>query len=161
MWRVLSAGAATALQDGLHVGRMAGVVLGFFSLLQFALCVRALVGCLRERFGIGSAGAVARLTLMALVAAASLSSPISLIPGLHQPGIVIGWAAIATVVGAVGGPLVSLGVLAVAYLRSRNVPMADEERVGRPFSLWLPVGLLDAIYVALQIFAFWFGLGER
>lgn len=137
------------------------MVLGFFSLLQLALCVRALAGCVRERFGIGVAAGVARLALMVLLMAAMLSSPLSLIPGLHQPAIASGWAGPAMVIAAVAGPMVSFGVLVVAHLRARNVPMLEEERLGRPFMLWLPVGVLDAIYVALQLFAIWFGLGER
>jgi hypothetical protein len=137
------------------------MVVGFFSLVQFVLCIRALIGSARERFAVGTAGGVLRLAFMVLLVLAMFSSPLSLVPGLHQPAIASGWAGVGTVVAAVGGPLVSFGVLVVAHLRTRNVPMAEEERIGRPFNLWLPVGVFDAIYVALQIFGFWFGLGER
>jgi hypothetical protein len=132
------------------------VIVGFFSLIQFVLCVRAVAGCVRERFRIGIAGGIARLGFMLLVLAATFSAPLALIPGSHQPAVTSGWAASAMIVGAVGGPVVSFGVLAVAHIRSRNVPMAEEERLGRPFMLWLPVGVFDAIYVALQLCALWF-----
>ena len=137
------------------------MVLGFFSLLQLALCVRALAGSLREGFAIGIAGGFARVMLMLLVAAAMLTSPMSLVPGLHQPALLSGWAASATLIGAIAGPAVSFGVVGVAYARTRNVPMAEEERSRRPLTLWLPVGVLDAMYVAVQVLGVLFGLGER
>lgn len=43
-----------------------------------------------------------------------------------------------TAVTAVGGPVASFGVLLVAHRRSRNVPMADEERLGRPYPVRVP-----------------------
>jgi hypothetical protein len=137
------------------------VITGFFSLLQLIACVRALAVCLRERFAVGVAGGVARIGLMVLQAAALASSPLSLIPGLHRPAMLEGWAGTATVVGALGGPVVSFGVLVVAYLHARNVPAAEEERLRRPFTAWLPVGVMDGIFVALQLFGLWLGVGNR
>jgi len=43
----------------------------------------------------------------------------------------------------------------------RNVPMAEEERSRRHLTLWRPVGVLDAMYVAVQVLGIMFGLVER
>jgi hypothetical protein len=132
------------------------MVVGFFSLLQVVLCVRALTGCRREHFVPGVLGAVARLAFAALLAAAMVTSPLALIPGLNKPALASGVAALATVVAAIGGPMTSFAVLALAHRRTRDAIAADEERLGRPFMLWLPVASFDAVSVVLQVFAMWF-----
>ncbi len=115
------------------------LLVAVLSLMVLLAVGRALVGSVGERFAPGIVGAVARLVALAFAVRSAV-----------VPSIVGG------AIGAVAGPAVSLGMLAVCYARSRNAPAADEERLGRPFALWLPVALLDLGWVAVQLLIVWF-----
>ena len=66
------------------------------------------------------------------------------------------WAAIGILLVSILGPILSLALLWSSWSRYQHVPAAQEEALRRPFSAWLPVGLLDGIYVIISIGAVWF-----
>ena len=109
----------------------------------------ASVRCAQERWTIGIAAAVLRVALMAIPA---IPSPLSLAPGIgHHPTVVSGGLGAAVALAAIAGPLTSFAVVALAWRRTRDLPAAEERRASRPLHAWIPVGIIDAIFVVIQI----------
>jgi hypothetical protein len=134
------------------------MVVGIVSLLQSVLCVYALVRCARDRWITGLAGGVLRLVLIGIVAFAIVSSPLSMVPGIvHGPTVVTGGLALAVGVASFAGPLVSFVVILLAWRRTRNLPAAEEQDARRPLKAWIPVGMIDAIFVVIQVGALMIG----
>jgi len=125
------------------------VFVGIGSLLQLALLVRALVRCIAERYSVGAIGAVARLSLLVGGVGGVAMSYFASATGSGRPSPAL---SLMTIAAVVLGPIVSFTVLWMAHRRRANVPAAQEERLGRPFDVWLPVALLDAAYVAITVF---------
>ncbi len=123
----------------------------FVSVLQLATIVNAFARSIRERFLLGTLGALGRGVL--LVAAAI---GVIWVRFVHFPGSDVPAPAGPTLVAlaaTVLGPILSFVVLWVAHRRRRDVPAAEEERLSRPFMAWLPVALFDAALVFAQVFA--------
>ncbi len=62
-------------------------------------------------------------------------------------------ATVMALAATVLGPVVSFAVLGIAHRRKKDVPAAQEERLGRPFNAWLPVALLDAAFLMINLLA--------
>lgn len=127
-----------------------------FSVLQLVLVIRAFMRSAAEKFPVGIALGLARVALMLWAAAISFrQASIVIMSGLTLRLPASGGTLSAPFV-ALAGPLVSFAVLAVSWKRYRNAPAANEEKLRRPFEAWLPVAILDAMYVVVMIGAVWF-----
>jgi hypothetical protein len=115
------------------------------SIVHFALALNALLRCMRERFVVGIVGAVGRAALM--VAVVVLGFRLTF-PGTQDPSAK---EAAAFLMAIVFGPLISFTVLVIAKRRAQNAPAADEERLERPFTAWLPVAIIDAMFVVAAL----------
>jgi len=123
----------------------------FVSVLQLAAIVNAFVRSMRERFLLGTIGAVVRAVLLLAGAIG-----VVLVRFVHFPGSDVSAPVGPTFVAlaaTVLGPILSFVVLWVAHRRKRDVPAAEEERLSRPFMAWLPVALFDAAFVFINLFA--------
>jgi hypothetical protein len=123
----------------------------FGSVLQLLALVNAFIRSLKERFVVGTVGALVRAALL-------LSGVIGAVWSrfVHFPGSDVAAPATASLMAlgaTVLGPVVSFAVLWIAYRRKKDVPAAHEERLGRPFNAWLPVALLDAAFVLINVLA--------
>ena len=133
------------------------MVVSFFSLFHLALTLNALARSIRERFGWGIAGGLARLALMLAQVPlmwgrglwTSVLGPQGVTPNLEMPA----WEVDLVLISGIGGPLVSFGVLYLAYRRARDVPAAEEARAARPVNAWLGVAAQDAIFAVIGIAA--------
>jgi hypothetical protein len=123
----------------------------FVSFLQIAALVNAFVRSLAQRFLAGMVGAAVRALLLAGGIFGWLWDRHLRVPGSDLAGPAA--AAWMVTAAAVLGPLVSFVVLFLAHRRTRDVPAAKEEEAARVFAAWLPVGLLDALFVAINVFA--------
>jgi hypothetical protein len=119
----------------------------FITIVHFAVTVNAFVRSLRERFVFGTLGALVRGALMIIGTVVGIR--LLLADSASPPA----GPALVALITAVVGPIVSFAVLWVAHRRTRNVPAAQEERLGRPFNAWLPVALIDAAWVAIGLLA--------
>lgn len=123
----------------------------FVSILQLAAIANAFVRFVRDRFVVGTLGALVRALLLVVGALGDLSVRAVTFPGSDVPAppgpLLIALAA------AVLGPLLSFALLWVAHRRRQDVPAADEERLARPFMAWLPVALFDAAFVVINVCA--------
>lgn len=135
---------------------MIAIVFGVgITLLELAAILRALFVCFKERFSFGGVAAVARLVLLVVgviayfvVLARSGAAP----EAQASPP-----QAIVLVAALWGGPLTSFVTLWQASRRAHDVPAAQEEQLGRPFDAWLPVALIDAVWIVIQIGAYTIG----
>jgi hypothetical protein len=121
----------------------------FISVLQFAAVVNALIKSMTGRFMLGTVGAALRAVLLLIGAGGAVWSRFVHYPGSAVPAPAL--ASLMVLAAAVLGPVISAVVLWVAHRRSRDVPMADEERLRGPFNAWLPVGLFDAVFVVVNV----------
>jgi len=126
------------------------MVVVFISLIHVFLTIRALVKSAAERFVPGVIGGVVRTALLIVTPVVAFKAGASLL-GMHVRLRDTDPLLLATTGLSVLGPLVTIGVLVVARERYRDVPMAQEERLMRPFSAWLPVGVLDGIFVMIGV----------
>jgi hypothetical protein len=126
------------------------MVVVFISLIHVFLTIRAVVKSAAERFVPGVVGGVARATLLVVTPIVAFKAGASLL-GLHLSVRDANPLLLVTTGLSVLGPLVTIAVLLVARKRYRDVPMAQEERLMRPFSAWLPVGVIDGIFVMIGV----------
>ncbi len=130
-----------------------------FSLLHLVLAVRALARSVTERFVFGVVGGLVRIGLMVVGAMLALKqSAFIMLPGVNlhaspSEGSSASASAAALLLVSIAGPVLSASVLWASYRRFHDVPFAEEEKLQRPFNAWLPVGILDAIYVVIAISA--------
>jgi multisubunit Na+/H+ antiporter MnhC subunit len=122
----------------------------FVSVIQFATIVNAFIKSLGERFTLGAIGALVRAALLILGSAGAVWSRFVSYPGSDIPAPAL--ASFMVMTAVVLGPMLTGMVLWVAYRRCKDVPAAEEERLGRPFNAWLPVGLFDAVFVVISVF---------
>ena len=137
-----------------------------FSILHLVFTIRALLRSLSERFVFGIVGGFLRAGLMLVGAVIGFKqAAIVMLPHMtlrlspsdeSDPslGLSLGLLFVSVV-----GPIVTFSVLWTSYRRSQNVPVAQEEKLQRPFRAWLPVGIIDAIYVVITVGAIW--ISER
>jgi len=126
------------------------------SFLQVALTIRAIMRSVAERYVLGIVGGLARVALMGLGAVASLGQmSIVMLPGItlkspatHDPSVL---ASVGLLLAGVGGPLLTFVVVWTAHRATRDIPAAQEERASRPFMAWVPVAVLDAMYLVVSI----------
>lgn len=132
-----------------------------FSILHLVLTIRALLRSLAERFVFGIVGGFLRAGLMMVGAvigfkqAAIVMLPhmtLRLSPREREPSLAL---SLALLLVSVLGPVVTFSVLFTSYRRCQHVPAAQEEKLQRPFRAWLPVGIVDAIYVVIAVGAIW------
>jgi hypothetical protein len=123
----------------------------FVSVLQLATIGNAFVRCLRERFLLGTIGALARGALLVAAAIGVVMVRFVHFPGSDVPAPV--GPTFVALAATVLGPILSFVVLWFAHRQRRDVPAAQEERLGRPFMAWLPVALFDAVFVLINLFA--------
>jgi hypothetical protein len=127
---------------------MFGVIV---SILQLAAVINALVRSLQARFIVGIASGCVRALLLVAGAFGALwaRSVGASVTEARVPVLATSMALAATVLG----PMVSFATLWLAHRRKKDAPAAEEERLGRPFTAWLPVALFDATFVAINVFA--------
>jgi hypothetical protein len=121
---------------------MPRMVVGFASLLHLVLCANAIVRCARERWALGVLGGIARLCLIVVVGLGAFAALLS-VSGA--------WTGLGVAVAAIAGPVITFTVIALAWRRSHLVPAAQEEQAERPLRAWVPVGVVDAIFVVIQL----------
>jgi len=124
----------------------------FFSLLQFIAIVNAFLRSWRERFVLGTIGAVLRALLSIAGAVGAVWERLVRFPGSDVPAPL--GASVIVLLAAALGPLLSFVVLWSAHRRRKDAPMLEEERLSRPFNAWLPVALFDVAFVAINGFAY-------
>jgi hypothetical protein len=134
-----------------------------FSLLHLVLTIRALLRSLSQRFVFGIVAGLLRAGLMLLGAVIGFKqAAIVMLPHMtlrlspSEPSFAL---SLGLLFVSVVGPIVTFSLLWASYRRFQDVPAAQEEKLERPFRAWLPVGILDAIYVVVTIGAFW--ISER
>jgi hypothetical protein len=119
----------------------------FILIVHFAVTVNALQRCVRERFVVGIVGGIGRAALM--ITAIVLGFRLTF-PGTDGPSASHGAAFL---MATMGGPLISFTTVVLAKRRAQNAPAAEEERLERPFTAWLPVAIIDAMFVVAGIAA--------
>jgi hypothetical protein len=129
------------------------MVVVFFSLLQFYLIVRATLVSRREKFSFGVAAGALR-TVLAL-SNATVAVLLRIHQVSNQTAAEPSGLASAAFIGMVLGPIVSSTTLWFAYQRTKNLAASQEEAASRPFGAWLPVVLIDAVFIGLQVFIWW------
>jgi hypothetical protein len=128
-----------------------------FSLLHLVLTIRALLRCVSERYTFGILGGLARAGLMIVGAVIGFKQmAMVMLPGRLtlklSPDAPSQALAVALLLVSIAGPVVTFAVLWISYRRYHDAPAAQEEKLQRPFGAWLPVGILDAISVAVAVF---------
>ena len=121
---------------------MLGLFVQFF-VVFLAGC--ALYRSVRLRFWVGTLGGVLRIAVA--VGAIPIGLRLSFPP---SGGPSASTAALALALGVVG-PVVSLAVLYVAYSATRDVPVAEEQRLSPRFGAWLPIACIDAVLLAIAV----------
>jgi hypothetical protein len=121
------------------------------SVLQLFAVINAFVRSLRDRFIAGVAGGLVRALLLVAGTAAALWIRATAVSGSGAP--VPAAPAAMALAATILGPLVAFAALWLAHLRKKDASAAEEERLGRPFTAWLPVALFDAAFVAMNVFA--------
>ena len=125
------------------------MVVAFASLLHLVLCFHAAVRCIRERWPIGGLAALVRAGLVVVVGLAAVATPLSV-----TPSPTAAWLSLSAVAAGIGGPILSFFVVYLAWRRTVDVPASQEDAAGRPLAAWVPVGVLDGIFVVMQIGSF-------
>jgi hypothetical protein len=131
------------------------------SLLHLVLTIRAFLRSLSERFLFGIVVGLVRAALMVVGAIVSAKqATLFMLPGmtLRSPGSssAPSGADVGILLVTILGPILTFAVLWVSWRRYQDVTAAREEVLRRPFDAWLPVGVLDAIYVVISVGAVWF-----
>jgi hypothetical protein len=123
------------------------------SLLYLVLIARALVRSFSSRFVFGIVVGLMRVVLMVAALVVCLQHGVMIM----LPGLTLRSTDSSAVAGsalyAIAGPVLTFALVFASWRRFQNVPAAQEEMLQRPFAAWLPVGILDAIYVAIAIAA--------
>jgi hypothetical protein len=133
------------------------------SLPHFLLTIRALLRSVAERYVLGIACGILRAALLvageviAFVHGSIISpSPLRFVLGAPTnaaPSLAVSVGVVAIVVVS---PVVTFGVLWSSYRRFHEAPAALEAKLRRPFSAWLPVGVLEAMFVVATVASFAF-----
>lgn len=134
------------------------MLVSFFSLFHLALALNALVRSLRERFGWGIGGGIARVGLMLgqvpLMWGRGLwTAALGPQRGVAASPEMPAWQALVLLMSGIGGPLIAFGVLYMAFRRAQDVPAAEEERAAGPVNAWLGVAIVDAVFVVIAVVA--------
>ena len=112
---------------------------------SMSLSLRALGGSKREQFGVGVyAAAIRALTVIplgTLLVAAYFPRLTGALPWL-RPFVVVAIAVM---------PASSFVALGRAFRQMQNAPAIQEEKASRPFNIWLPVAIVDAIIVVIAL----------
>ena len=119
----------------------------FLSIAHLFLALYAIVRSTVAHFWLGTIAGALRAVLIAVGAVVGLR--LGFLGGADPP---VGLARLALVIGVVG-PVLSFATVFIAYRRMSNVPAREEEAALRPFMAWLPVAIVDAIFVVLAIMA--------
>ena len=126
------------------------------SLLFFIVLARAIWRCAEERWMPGVVAGVVRIVLVVATLAFAFHNWSLFMTGSfalqHRAARgVSAVARLALLVVQLAGPVLSCGILVVAYRRYSDLPAREEEKARRPFSAWLPVGVLDVVYVLVAV----------
>jgi hypothetical protein len=137
-----------------------------FSILHLVLAIRAAIRSHTGRFLLGSVGGIVRVLMMIAAVALSfdrvglLLAPSLAIGGPRASAPVSPAVSLLLITLALGGPLLSFVISYRAWRRFQDVPAVQEEALQRPFSAWLPVGILDALYLLIPVGAAIFAMGD-
>ena len=130
-----------------------------FSLVHLVLTFRALLRSLSERFFFGIVGGLLRAALMLVGAVIGFKqAAVVMLPHMtlrlspSDPSLA---SSLVLLFVSVAGPVVTFALLWIDYRRFQSVPAAREEELQRPFRAWLPVAILDALYVVITVGAVW------
>ena len=126
------------------------------SVLHLVLTVRALLRCVSERYVFGIVGGLARAALIVVGACiGGGGGAVVMLPGLTLTLSPSGESSLERVLGQLVlsalGPALAFAVLWASYRRFHDAPAAEEEERQRPFRAWLPVAIVDAIYVVVMV----------
>jgi hypothetical protein len=126
------------------------------SVLHLVLTIRAIVRSISEKFLFGVIGGIGRAALMVLGALMSFQQmSLLMLPGFTLRFLPSTFPSALLSAGlllvALGGPILTFAIVWAAHRRTKNVPAAQEEKVGRPFMAWVPVAILDAMYLVVSV----------
>lgn len=97
----------------------------------------------------GGLAALLRAGLVVIVGAAAVATTLSV---TQSP--TAAWLSVGAVAAGIGGPVLSFLAIYLAWRRTVDVPASQEDVAGRPLAAWVPVGVLDGIFVVIQLGAF-------